>query len=139
MSDLLGTKAPLISDVNLLLQIIILVILLVGIKYGMTKTETSLKKHGRILTLVVALNAVSILAIMGPSFILSIDTVLAEPSKIGFPLTIVHHSFGLIAEILGAILIFRKFGNVRLWMRLTAFFWLVASPMGIIIYLIYWL
>jgi len=138
MSGLLGTPAPIASDVNLVLQIIIVIILLVGFKYGKTKTASSLKTHGRIMTVVVILNAASILLVMGPVFVLYFGAVLAEPFVIGFPLTLVHHSIGIIAEILGAVLVFKKFGNVRMWMRLTLVLWLISWVLGVFFYIWYY-
>jgi len=138
MSGLLGTPAPIASDINLVLQIIIVAILLVGFKYGKTKTASSLKTHGRIMTVVVVLNAASILLVMGPAFVLYFGAVLAEPSVIGFPLTLAHHTSGIIAEILGAVLVFKKFGNVRMWMRLTLILWLVSWVLGVYFYLRYY-
>src|SRR3990170_484844 len=137
MSVLLGTRATIGGDLNLLIQIIILILLLIGYKFGKSKTASSLKTHGRMMTIVVLLNAASILLVMGPSFFSAFSNVLAEPANIGFPLTSLHHSLGLIAEILGVILVFKKFGNVRMWMRLTMSFWLVSLALGIILYVFY--
>jgi hypothetical protein len=137
MSGLLGTKAGLNSDLNLLLQIIILVILLVGFKFGKSKTVKSLKTHGRIMELVVLLNAASILLVMGPVFVTAFEAVLSEIST-GFPLTMVHHLLGLIAEILGIVFVFRKPRNVRLWMRVTFVVWLIALAFGLAFYAVYY-
>lgn len=138
MSGLLGTRAGLNSDLNLLLQIIILVILFVGFKFGRTKTDSSLRTHGRIMKLVVALNAGAILLVMGPSLVASFGAALSETSVLGFPLTLVHHTIGLVAEILGIVLAFRKFGNVRMWMRIALVLWLIALAYGITFYFVYY-
>jgi len=138
MSGLFGTKAGLPSDLNLMLQIIILIILVVGFRFGKEKTGTSLKTHGRLMKLVVVLNAGAILLVMGPSFVFSFDAVLGEASVLGFPLTMVHHVIGLVAEILGVIFVFRKFGNVRMWMRITLVVWLIALVSGIAFYFVYY-
>lgn len=138
MSGLLGTRAAVASDLNLLLQIIVLVILLVGVRYGRKKTGGSLKTHGRLMNIVVVLNAVGVLLVMLPSFVNNLGAVIAEPSTIGFPLTSVHVLFGSVAEVLGIILAFRKFGNVRVWMRLTTVFWLIALALGITFYVRYY-
>lgn len=138
MSGLFGTGAGLNSDLNLLLQIIILVVLLVGFKFGRTKTEASLRTHRRVMRVVVALNTGAILLVMGPSLVLRFGAVLSETSALGFPLTLVHHTIGLVAEILGVILAFRKFGNVRMWMRVTLVVWLIALAYGIVLYFVYY-
>jgi uncharacterized membrane protein YozB (DUF420 family) len=138
MASLLGTRASIVFDLNLLLQIIILIVLLLGVKFGREKTSSSLKRHGNIMTIAVILNAASILLIMGPSLVINFGAVLAELSEIGFPLTLLHHSFGIIAEILGVILVFKKFGNIRMWMRFTAAVWLVSVVLGIAFYVLYY-
>jgi len=138
MSGLLGTRASIVFDLNFLLQIVILVILLVGVKFGRKKTPSSLKMHGNIMTIAVTLNALLILLIMGPSFVVNFGAVLAEFSETGFPLTLLHHSFGIIAEIFGVILVFKKFGNIRMWMRFTATVWLVSLVLGIVFYVLHY-
>ena len=137
MSGLFGTNASILADFNLLLQILLLIILLFGYLLGKKKTADSLKAHGRIMTVLVALNALSILLVMGPSFFLNLEAVAGEASAMGFPLTLVHHSVGLIAEILGAVLVFKKFGTVRMWMRLTFALWLISLVLGIGFYVRY--
>jgi len=138
MAGFLGTRAGLASDLNLLLQIVILIILFVGAKFGKTKTAESLKRHGRLMTVVVVLNAVGIVAVMLPSFASNFSAVLEEPLRIGFPLTSIHAFFGGVAEILGVMFVFKKFGNVRLWMRFTMVVWLIAIILGISFYLTYY-
>jgi len=137
MSGIFGTSAPLASDLNLILQLIILAILLVGVRFGKKKTATSLKAHGRVMTLAVALNTVGILLVMLPSFVIIVSEVL-NPLTIGFPLISIHAFFGVLAEGLGVTLVFKKFGNVRRWMQLTTAFWLITIVLGISIYLVYY-
>lgn len=138
MSGLFGTRAGLNADLDMLLQMIILVILLVGFRFGRTKTNTSLRTHGRIMRIVVVLNAGAILLVMGPSLVLNFGAALSEISALSFPLTLVHHTIGLVAEILGIVLAFRKFGNVRMWMRITLVLWLIALAYGLVFYFLYY-
>lgn len=139
MPGLFGTNASVSSDLNLILQIVLLVLLLAGFILGKRKTGNSLKLHGRLMTVLVALNALAILLIMGPSLFTNFGAAVGEISTIGFPLTWLHHSIGLVAEILGAVLVFKKFGNVRRWMRTTLFLWFVALLFGIGFYVVYYL
>lgn len=138
MSELLGTKASIESDLTLLLQIIILIILLVGVKFAKEKTQSGLRKHGRIMTGATILNAVAILLVMGPSFTRNFSAVLAETSVIGFPLTVLHALCGSLAEVLGIVFVVRKFGNVRFWMRFTMVVWLIALVLGMVFYFRYY-
>jgi len=138
MSGILGTRAPLASDLNLILQLIILAILLVGVRFGKKKTAKSLKTHGTVMTLAVALNAIGILLVMLPSFVIIVSEVL-NPLTIGFTLASIHAFFGVLAEGFGVTLVFKKFGNVQRWMRLTTAFWIIAIILGISVYLTYYL
>jgi len=138
MSGFFGTRASLPSDLNILLQIVVLVMLFVGFKLGKTKTDKSLKDHGRLMTVMVILSLIGTVTVMLPSFVTNFSLVLAEPSSLGFPLTFFHALFGGIATILGITLVFKKFGNVRLWMRFAMVVWLLAVVMGIFFYLRYY-
>ncbi len=138
MSGLLGTRASLAADLNLLLQLIVLVILIVGIKLGKEKTQKSLKTHENVMIIMVVLIAIGFFTVMLPSFVSNFSAVLKEPFTIGFPLTSIHALFGILAEGLGIVLVFKKFGNVILWMRLTATLWLIAIISGIAFYIIYY-
>jgi len=134
----LGTNASVLYDLNLLLQLVLLVVLLLGFRLGRIKSEGSLKLHRRLMRILVVLNAVAILFVMGPSLLANVGAALGETSFIGFPLTLTHHTIGLAAEILGVVLAFRKFGNVRLWMRVTFILWLIALVLGIGFYVRYY-
>jgi uncharacterized membrane protein YozB (DUF420 family) len=139
MSGLFGTRASVFSDLNLILHIVLLVLLLAGFVFGRKKSGNSLRTHGRFMTVLVVLNALSILLIMGPSLFTNLGAAVDEVFTVGFPLTLLHHSIGLIAEVLGAALVFKKFGNVRRWMRITFLLWLVALLSGIGFYVMYYL
>lgn len=138
MSGILGTRASLSADLDLLLQLIVLVVLIVGVKFGKEKTERSLKTHGNVMIAAVVLNAIGVLLVMLPSFVTNLSAVLNETSTIGLPLTSIHMFIGILAEGLGVAFIFKKFGNVRMWMRLTAALWLISILLGISFYLRYY-
>jgi len=139
MSGLLGTRASPAADLNLLIQIVIFILLMVGVKFAREKTKEGLKKHGRIMAVAVVLNAASIFFAMGPSFVVNFGAVLAEVSTISFPLTMLHHLLGLAAEVLGVVFIFKKFGKVRFWMRVTMALWLVSLILGFFFYYLYYI
>ncbi len=136
MSGLFGTKAGITSDLNLLLQIVVIIILFVGVKYGKDKTQDSLKRHGRIMAIAVVLNAVGFLSVMGPSIFGYFSVPLGELSVFGIVSTSFHAVFGGMAEILGIAFVFnKKPKNIRLWMRLTSGFWVIAFVLGVSLYL----
>jgi len=138
MPGIFGTNAPLAADLSLLLQLIIFVILILGIRFGRKKTLDGLKTHGRIMTGTVALHTIGILLVMVPSLVMNFPALRNEPSTIGFPVTSIHVLLGVLAEGLGIVLIFRKLGNVRMWMRIEAMLWLIATIFGISFYLRYY-
>jgi len=136
MSGIFGTKASLASDLNLLLQLVILVILIVGFKFGKEKTAKSIKRHGNMMTIVVVLNAIGILFVMGPSFFGYFSTPLLELSTIGILSTSLHALVGSLAIVFGIAFVFnKKPKKIRLWMRLTMLFWIIALILGISLYL----
>ena len=136
MPGLFGTNAGATSDLNLLLQIIIIVIILAGVKSGKEKTQESLRTHRRIMTAAVVLNAIGFLLVMGSSFVSYFSTPLPNLSTIGIISTSLHAIFGSTAEILGiAFAINEKPKNVRLWMRLTKWLWVIAFILGVSLYL----
>jgi uncharacterized membrane protein YozB (DUF420 family) len=136
MSGFFGTEAGIPSDLNLLLQIIVIITILVGVKYGKEKTQNSLKKHRRITAVAVMLNAVGLLLVMGPSIVGYFSTPLGELSPFGIVTTSFHAVLGGIAEVLGiAFVLNMKPKNVRLWMRLTRLLWVIAFVLGVSLYL----
>ncbi|MGQ9468315.1 MAG: hypothetical protein ACUVTD_00560 [Nitrososphaerales archaeon] len=106
----LGTRAGLSADLNLIMQIIILAILIIGIGYAKKK---NFLVHGRIQTVAVILQTILIFTVMLPSLIINFGIVLAELYLTGVLITILHIIFRGIAWILGVISIFRKFRNVK--------------------------
>jgi hypothetical protein len=135
MSGIFGTEATLTSDLSLLLQLFILIILIFGVKFGKEKTERGLKRHGNLMTVAVVLNALGILFVMTPSFVTYFSTPLPELSTLGVVSTLLHDFFGSLAEVFGiAFVLNKKPKNIRLWMRLTTLFWIIALILGFMLY-----
>ena len=86
MFQILEITAFLSSNSVLVLQIVILLIHLVGVKFARERTKNSLKKHKQIMTVAVVLNGVTILFFMWPSFnsYLSAGALQVENSLVGF-------------------------------------------------------
>lgn len=136
MSGIFGTEASLASDLNLLLQLVILVILIVGFKFGKEKTGKSLRRHGNMMIIVVVLTAVGFILVMAPSFFNYFSTPLPELSTFGIISTSLHAFFGSLSELFGIAFVFnKKPKKIRLWMRLTMLFWIVALVLGFSLYL----
>jgi len=135
MSGIFGTRAELLSDLNLIFQIIILVTFLLGVRFA---KEKKFNKHETLMRAALILNGISILFVMLPFFRVNIYTFLDELSVLGFPLTFIHAFLGGLAEILGIVLILKKFGNFRVWMRLTFALWVIALILGMLFYFRYY-
>jgi len=136
MSGIFGTEAPLSSDISLLLQIIILILLLWGVKLGKEKTEKSLRRHGMVMALVVTLNAMGMVFVMVPSFVGYFSNPLPKLSTFGVVSTALHAFFGGLAEVFGiAFVLNKKPKDLRFWMRITTLFWMFALVLGFSLYL----
>jgi uncharacterized membrane protein YozB (DUF420 family) len=141
--SILGTRAELIHDLNLILQILIFLILLTGAYYAKRKIQYQI--HGKIMALAVALNALSIMIVMGPRLIESLSFLTSTVSQSRSQMTFLHPVLGGIAELLGivAVLTLRPCGSkmgsrVRLVMRITFMFWAVAFLVGLAVYLAFY-
>ena len=126
---------------NMLLQVFIFAILIYG-TYIVKKKD--FKKHCPLLTLAVALNAISIIFVMGPSFVTMVTAL--QFSAFLQPLVLIstfHSVIGVIVEVLGMLVILRMknvipvipgFRNMKETMVLTMRMWLIAMILGIYIY-----
>jgi len=142
-SGILGTGATLVADVNLILQVVMLVVLIVG---AFQAKRQSRELHCNLMTVLVVANAAAIVAIMNPSFIRSVPFALRYPSAQGPTVLWPHVVIGVAAEAMGVyVVVAMKWGNssvgTRLrrlkWvMRITAVLWMVALVAGILVYLV---
>ena len=145
MTGIFGTKALLQTDINLILQIIMFLILLMGYFY---KKKGKFKAHGVVMGIAVFLHVFSFLLVMGPSFFGNFEFFTTETSHLGVQTTLIHGFAGAIAMILGI-------GLVGVWalspsdiaacsrrkriMDATILLWLVSLIFGISTYLIFYL
>ena len=135
-----GTSALLITDINLLIQIVSFMVLLVGVIY---KIKGKFKIHGFLMGLAVLLHFITFVVVMGPSFSEGIE-FFTTSIDIGVQTMWVHAITGSIALILGIIL-------VGLWivnssniagcvkrkriMDITVLMWALSLIFGIVTYL----
>ena len=132
MSAIIGTGAPVSSDLNLLLQIIVLTALIFGAMSGIKKRFI---KHSRIMTAVVILNAAGLIFVMAPSLFIYL-TSPPEIYSFGMISTSLHVLTGISAIATGtAFILNKKPLNLRLWMRLSFLLWVTSFILGFLIYL----
>ncbi|MGA2767384.1 MAG: hypothetical protein ABSF24_03600 [Candidatus Bathyarchaeia archaeon] len=136
---LFNPNAVFLSDVNLLLQLAILVLLVLGFSF---KRRGVYLKHGATMGIAVALHTFTIFAIMVPSLLAltgSFENLLAE-------LVIFSHAvLGSLVELLGLYLVVAWvshhqevkvcLGNKK-FMKPTMILWLLELALGIIVYIL---
>ncbi len=132
MSAILSTGAPVSSNLNLLLQIIVLIALIFGAISGIKKR---LITHSRIMTAAVILNAAGLIFVMAPSLFIYLTSPHEIFSFSTFS-TSLHVLIGISAIATGmAFVLNKKPLNVRLWMRLSLLFWVTSFILGFLVYL----
>lgn len=139
-----GTSSELIFDINLIIQIVLLVLLIIG---RLSKAQP--KRHGIIMTIGTFSNLVTILLIMGPSLIRNLPALVTPPVTLGAVITVGHAILGL-ATIIGGLLFTLRFAlallgkkplacGKRWMMRTEVILWLVTLVLGIGFYAFYYL
>ncbi len=132
MSAIIGTASPISSDLNLLLQVIVLTALIFGATLCVKKRFI---EHSRIMTAVVFLNAAGLIFVMAPSLFIYL-TSLHEIFSFSFFSTSLHVLAGISAIATGmAFILNKKPLNLRLWMRLSFLLWVTSFTLGFLIYL----
>jgi len=136
----LGTSAEILADLNLILQIAMLCVLLVGRSSAKGK---HFGQHGRYMAVVVVLNFASIAIIMLPSLLLGLGFAETYPTNPISMITILHAGMGTVAELSGIYLVYKwRFSqsvvecmkNKRL-MNPTIILWAATALVGIVFYL----
>jgi len=140
--SILGTKAGLISDLNLLLQIVIIIILFAGFFFAKRKIRYDM--HGKIMGIAVFLNLISLIFVMVPGTIGGLSSLASRIMQPAILLTTIHKVFGGLAEILGIIfiIILRPCGskfikNTRFLMKTTFALWIIAFLLGVTAYIFF--
>ncbi len=145
MSGIFGTNAVLITDINLLIQIISFIILLIGLMY---KTKGNFRLHGSFMGLAVLLHLTSFFLAMGPSFTGALDFFITDTSLTGVQTMWVHAMAGAIALVLGIVLIVAwivRTSNVKgcikrkRLMDITVLLWSISLIFGVATYLAFYL
>lgn len=144
MPGFLGTAASVQADINLILQITILILLLVGRRLAKNK---KLLVHGRTMGVLLVLHTAAILMIMIPSFLANRGALgqISDPRVI---VTWIHAVLGSSAEVLGVFLV-SKWGfqskavktcvTRKKYMNPTFALWGLSAILGIAFYVVYYL
>jgi len=142
-SGILGTRATLVADINLILQIVILMMLTIG---AFQAKKGRLDVHHKLMTAAVIINGVAIMAIMNPSFFRVLPFALRNPGAPGPTVMWPHVAIGTLAELMGAYVIIRlnldpsrtsRLGNLKWIMVITFLLWIAALAVGFTVYYVW--
>jgi hypothetical protein len=141
---LLGTRATLVADINLILQIVILIVLVLG---TFRARRRGVRAGRTWLSIAVVCNAVLIIAVMNPSFFrilpFALDYPLAPVPKLLWP----HVLMGSVAGLIGVSLAVStnldwgrswQVGRLK-WTTRSAWYimlllWSLALVIGLVVY-----
>ncbi|MGQ9494102.1 MAG: DUF420 domain-containing protein [Anaerolineae bacterium] len=144
-SGILGTRANLIADINLILQVVILVILIVGASQAKRR---NFQIHHVWMTVAVVANAVLIVAIMNPSLFRILPFALRNPGADKPTALWPHMLLGAVAELLGVYIVLSgnmgqpdalRRRNLKWLMRITFLLWVLALVAGIVLYKVWYM
>ena len=141
---LLENSFALAATASLIIQIVVLVMLVYGY---LLKRRQKFRQHGITMFSAVVLHAITIFAIMVPSFI----SGFSSPESINFAnmivvLALVHGAAGIIAFLLGIWLAgswhlqldLKPCFSKKLQMRVTITIWMIALFLGITLYWLFY-
>ena len=142
MNGFLGTGAPLSSDINLVIQLLMGIALLCGM---MLARRGHYRAHGICQSSVMLLNLVMIALVMSPSFREGVAPGLPEGlGKAYYWVPTFHAALGTVAQLLGLFIVLRAgtsllpqalcFDNYKLWMRTALVLWWAVILVGIVTY-----
>ncbi len=144
MTGIFGTEALLQTDINLILQIVMFLIIVISLVY---KNKMKFKIHGGLMGIAVILHVISLLAVMGPSFFRAYEYFTNATSDLGVQTTWIHAIPGAIALILGVFLVgawallpsnIAACSRRKRIMDITVLLWIVSLTFGIAAYILFY-
>lgn len=139
----LGTNAPFISDLSLILMLLTAVLFTIGWQMAVRRRD---KAHRWVQTWAVLLNSIVVLIVMTSSYVIFI--LPGIPNKLGegsYGITTVHALLGSVSLILGVYVTLvgngllpkrLRFTNYKLFMRTSYVLYMLATFLGIVIYIV---
>ena len=137
----LGTRAPLHSDLSLILILLSAILFTIGWRLAVRK---KFKTHRWIQTSAAILNTIVVLVVMIASFIIYI--LPGIPGKLlegTYGVTTIHTCIGAMGLLLGVFVVLRanglmpkrlRFKNYKLFMRTSYALYMAATLVGLIVY-----
>lgn len=138
----LGTHAPLISDLTLVLILLTALLFTIGWRQAVHQRFVT---HRWIQTSAACLNAILVLAVMVRSFVVHIlPGIPARLQQGDYAVTTVHAVIGLAGLLLGIFVVLRanklmpeplRFKNYKAFMRTSYVLYMLATLLGCLVYL----
>ena len=144
LTGIFGTGALIQTDINLVLQVVMLIIIVVGLVY---KSKRKFKIHGGLMGIAVILHLISLFAVMLPSFNDGYDYFTTATSELGVQTIWIHAVPGAIALILGIVLVaawalrpsnIASCSKLKRIMDITTLLWLISLIFGIAAYVVFY-
>lgn len=144
MTGLFGTAASLEKDINVIIQVVMFLIFVVGLVY---KTKRKIKMHGKLMGVAVILHILSFLIVMLPTFYAGVDYFIIATSDIRAQTTWIHAVPGAIAMILGVFVVGAwalRPGNIvacsrkKRLMDIVTLLWFISLIFGVATYMVFY-
>lgn len=141
-AGLLGTRAPLVSDISLILIILTAIMFTIGWRLAVHRRYEA---HRWVQTAAVLLNSAVVISVMVSSYVLFI--LPGIPAKLGegsYGITTVHALVGLVSLILGVYVVLvgnsllpakLRFTNYKPFMRTAYALYITATLLGVVVYI----
>jgi uncharacterized membrane protein YozB (DUF420 family) len=141
-SGFLGTHAPFISDLTLILIILTAILFTIGWQLARHKR---FNEHRWVQTSSASLNAIVVLSVMINSFVLHILPGIPGKLLVGdYAVTTIHAFIGMCGLLLGIFVVLRanklvpkrlRFKNYKRFMRTSYTLYMLATLLGVVVYL----
>ncbi|MCJ7613226.1 DUF420 domain-containing protein [Candidatus Bathyarchaeota archaeon] len=144
MTGLFGTGASLEIDINVMIQVVMFLIIVVGLVY---KRKRKFKMHGELMGIAVILHLLSFLIVMLPTFYADFDYFTMTTSDIIVQITWIHVIPGAIAMILGVFVVGAwalRPGNIaacsrkKRLMDIVTLLWFISLIFGVATYMVFY-
>lgn len=144
LSGIFGTGAIIQTDINLIVQVVMLIAIFVGLFY---KNKRKFKTHAMLMGVAVILHIISFLAVMLPSFNRGYEYLVTATSELGVQTMWIHIIPGAVSMILGIFLVvawalrpanLAACSRRKRLMDITTLLWLISLIFGIATYIVYY-
>jgi uncharacterized membrane protein YozB (DUF420 family) len=144
LTGFFGTGALIQTDINLILQVVMFIVIVVGVVY---KNKRKFKMHAQLMGVALILHIISFFAVMLPSFSDGYEYFVTATSELGVLTMWIHAVPGAVSMILGMFLVvawalrpvnIAACSKRKRMMDVVTLFWLISLIFGIASYIIYY-